>query len=52
MEKQNNSMPQSIAGIARYSQDDTGKLKFSPTAVIITLVIVVGFVLYLHSQGL
>jgi preprotein translocase subunit Sec61beta len=53
MSNQNNvSMPQSSAGLQRFSQDDTGKVKLKPMHVIFLVIAVAVFVLILHFQGI
>lgn len=45
------TMPQSMAGLQRFTSDDPGKIKIKPMAVIIIVAIVVVLVIVLHMTG-
>ncbi|HLP80211.1 MAG TPA: preprotein translocase subunit Sec61beta [Acidobacteriota bacterium] len=51
MAKDNIQMPQSMAGLQRFSGSDSSKFKIKPTFVIFLLIIVIALVLFLHLQG-
>jgi len=48
MAKDDVTMPQSMAGLQRFTSDDPAKVKIKPAAVLIILAVVVVFIIVLH----
>ncbi len=51
MAQQSSNMPQSGAGLQRFTSEDPGKIKIKPAVVLVMLVVTVLIVLFLHMQG-
>ncbi len=48
MAKDDITMPQSMAGLQRFTSDDPAKIKIKPTTVLIILAVVVVAIIILH----
>jgi preprotein translocase subunit Sec61beta len=51
MAKDNVTMPQSMAGLQRFTSDDPARIKIKPMAVLVLVAIVVIAVIFLHLFG-
>lgn len=51
MAKDNVTMPQSMAGLQRFTSDDPARIKIKPMAVLVIVAIVVIAVIFLHIFG-
>lgn len=51
MAKDNVTMPQSMAGLQRFTSDDPAKIKMKPMAVLVIVAVVVLVIIFLHMFG-
>jgi len=51
MAKDNVTMPQSMAGLQRFTSDDPAKIKIKPVAVLVIVAVVVIAIIILHVFG-